>query len=337
MANPIHDQSATSKPDAEMASKITDVLASVGIFVTFSVPVPPSIVKSIRKATERIIGGVTDYGMTFLEDAISRRKSITNGRELVAHRAAENVAERIEGNAPLMDKALQIFAADFIPKQANKENILNLAMHELGSVKSLGNPAQIIDDDWLADFSEFAGRKSDKSVQLIFAKILAGEIQRPGSFSPLTLHILSTLTRDIAGTFERFCNLCVAWQPDTAERPIAFLPHRPYPSFLEKGIEEYDISYGDLLCLQNYGLLFHKFDVGISESAITETTIEIGERRYQLRSKTAMPVAVSIRPVAPLSIPGAELRKIISLEVPSDHLARQIEYFGSLGFDVIEL
>ena len=40
-----------------------------------------------------------------------------------------------------------------------------------------------IEDDWLTIFSEVAGHKSDRDIQRMLARMLVGEIRKPGSFS----------------------------------------------------------------------------------------------------------------------------------------------------------
>jgi hypothetical protein len=323
----------SNSPDAEFASKTWDVLASIGLAV-IGVPLPPTVIKSLRKTADRFICGATDYGMTYVEDAISRRKSLTEGKQVVLRHSANAVAKRVANDDKLVERALDVFASELMIKQNNKEKVLKLAINELNVAETIDDSGKVIDDDWLGEFSTLASNKSNLDVQVLLAKILAGEIRKPGTFSPLTLHILSTLTPQIAKSFEIFCNLCVVWEPEI-EKNMAFICHQPYPNFLHKGITEYNISYGEFMILQGYGLLSPKLDAGISfPEPVIEATIEIGGKRLRLISKTGTPINVIIQPIAPLSIPGTELRNIISLEVPAAHLQKQIEYFNNLGFEV---
>ena len=63
-----------------------------------------------------------------------------------------------------------------------------------------------IDDDWLAAFARVSETRSDPEMQAYFARILAGEIKAPGSFSPVTLDVAATLTTEVAKLFQTFCN-----------------------------------------------------------------------------------------------------------------------------------
>jgi len=52
--------------------------------------------------------------------------------------------------------------------------------------------------DWFVRFFEDAGNISDEKMQEIWAKVLAGEIKQPGSFSLRTLEVLRNLSSDEA-------------------------------------------------------------------------------------------------------------------------------------------
>ena len=328
---------ATPTADAEYASKTWDVLASVGIAVGTGIPLPPSIIRSLRKSADKFIHGATEYGMTYIDEATAKRKTLVAGRQLVLHSAAEAAAKKVTNDEKLMERALDVFATDLIGKQRNRENVLAIAVSEINSSQGFDTSEDVIDEDWLGSFSDLAAQKSNADVQQLLGKILAGEIRHPGTFSPLTLQILSTLTPAIAKTFENFCNLCISVKFEGAEEvKHSFLCHKLYPEYSNKGIPEFGISYGDLLTLQTYGLLTSKLDASYSVFLpVLEGVIEIGEKLLKFRSKTGNPTAMNFHPVTPLTISGFELRSIISLEVPPTHLSTQIEYVNQLGFDVI--
>ena len=52
-----------------------------------------------------------------------------------------------------------------------------------------------IEDDWLNVFARVAEDKSSDELQILFGKILAGEIMRPGSFSLRTIQIMATISK----------------------------------------------------------------------------------------------------------------------------------------------
>ena len=57
-----------------------------------------------------------------------------------------------------------------------------------------------IEDDWLNYFARLAEDKSSEELQLLFGRILSGEIRKPGSFSLRTLLFMSTISKQEAET-----------------------------------------------------------------------------------------------------------------------------------------
>ncbi|MDF2940971.1 MAG: hypothetical protein K0R66_1613 [Gammaproteobacteria bacterium] len=79
-------------------------------------------------------------------------------------------------------------AEEFLPKQVSEK------------------PVQT---DWLVAFADYAKKISNEDMQSIWARILAGEVTEPGTFSPRTLNILSQITRTEAELFTEFCSFLV--------------------------------------------------------------------------------------------------------------------------------
>lgn len=67
-----------------------------------------------------------------------------------------------------------------------------------------------ISDDWLNHFEKEASQKSTREMQLLFGRILAGEIQRPSSFSIKTVKLVAELDSRVAGLFRTLCSLSIS-------------------------------------------------------------------------------------------------------------------------------
>src|SRR3546814_13011379 len=78
------------------------------------------------------------------------------------------------------------------------------------------------DDDWMNRFMRFAEDASSERLHELFARILAGEVVRPGSFGAATLRAVSELDQSIANDRSeerRVGKECVStcrsrWSPD---------------------------------------------------------------------------------------------------------------------------
>ena len=62
-----------------------------------------------------------------------------------------------------------------------------------------------IDNDWLHFFFDKAGKVSNKSMQIIWSKMLAGEFNKPGSISRKLMHIISVMDVNSAKSFQTLC------------------------------------------------------------------------------------------------------------------------------------
>ena len=62
-----------------------------------------------------------------------------------------------------------------------------------------------VDEDWLHFFFDKAEKVSNKSMQKLWAKMLADEFNKPGSISRKLMHIISIMDSHSARSFQTFC------------------------------------------------------------------------------------------------------------------------------------
>ena len=133
-----------------------------------------------------------------------------------------------------------------------------------------------ISADWLNYFSDIAAQKSDPEMQRLMGRILAGEIRKPGSFSPMTINVLSTLTPAIAQKFEQLCSVTVEISG------INGILLNIFPEFLAKGVPEIGFTYLDLLALRSHQLLANEMGSTWTIKPGTAYHISSCERRFVL-------------------------------------------------------
>ena len=85
-------------------------------------------------------------------------------------------------------------------RQRNIVSVVRRAAEELGEKKV---QSEEVDHDWTAEFFNNAQDVSTEEMQLIWAKILAGEVEHPGDTSTKTLSILKTMSQEIAILFKK--------------------------------------------------------------------------------------------------------------------------------------
>ena len=91
-------------------------------------------------------------------------------------------------------------------RQANIGSIVRQAALELGDKEVQDHE---VDHDWTARFFDDVQDVSSEDMQQLWAKILAGEVERPGSTSFRTLRVLKDMNQHVARIFSWFCVLCV--------------------------------------------------------------------------------------------------------------------------------
>lgn len=151
------------------------------------------------------------------------------GKILLA--AGENAETRIKSNTGKVRASGKIEIAGMYRTGEEKRKIENraasvkVAIDELNDGKPTIDAEAEIDDDWLNLYAKIAEDKSSEELQGLFGKILAGEIQRPGTFSLRTLQFLSTLAKTDAQAISNFCSCVISGL--FAPLAMADIPHGP--------------------------------------------------------------------------------------------------------------
>jgi uncharacterized repeat protein (TIGR03899 family) len=106
-------------------------------------------------------------------------------------------------------------------RQTNSESIIAKATQfTLNFENSSDN---IVDQDWMSEFFNISQDCSNDTMQYLWAKILANEVDAPGSFSRRTLHALKLLESEEASIFNLLCNcLWTTYPGDTRSDKVLF-------------------------------------------------------------------------------------------------------------------
>lgn len=104
-------------------------------------------------------------------------------------------------NLTLQEKSSLIYnSRKFTREYANSKKIYEQAKKNFGTYFNEGG----VDDDWLHFFFDKAEKVSNESMQVIWAKLLAGEFNKPGSISRKLMHIISIMDVHSARSFQTF-------------------------------------------------------------------------------------------------------------------------------------
>ena len=139
-------------------------------------------------------------------------------------------------------RAMHRFVEEEAKKQKNMEDITQQA---LPLVEENSSPDKV-EDDWITNFFDKCRKVSDADMQRIWAKVLAGEANRPGRFSRKTVNLIADLDRRDAEYFATLCRF--VWHIG-GPTPLIF---NPYDAFYAKN----GINFNLLSRLGSLGLIF---------------------------------------------------------------------------------
>jgi uncharacterized repeat protein (TIGR03899 family) len=160
---------------------------------------------------------------------------------------------------PLEDRALRRDRIYLLRKQQNLESIIQKSLAYCPSSSS----STRADPDWFSQFTVLAEDVSNNTMQDLWAKILAGEIAQPGSYSLKSLSIFKSMSITDAKLLAKVCSLVVKDSSKKNTRILSGAYQTPgFWSFFKKStqskvnLNQCDVSYTELLSLAENNIIF---------------------------------------------------------------------------------
>lgn len=157
-------------------------------------------------AIDRFFGNFFDLANPWMESKTRISRAKTDAIVEVIKSIGTAAADQCEQNPELARKLAQSIASEHFHKLGNREDIAFKAIEHLTEdpKKFAGEAkAEDVSDDWINTFTSFAERASSEPLQNLWARVLAGEIAKPKSFSMTTLRMISELDSETAKLFEK--------------------------------------------------------------------------------------------------------------------------------------
>ena len=190
-------------------------------------------------------------------------------------------------------------------EMTNQANIESIAQRAIPHLDDNAVPDDI-EDDWITNFFDKCRIISDDQMQELWARVLAGQGNNPGSFSRRTINLMADLDKRDADLFR---NLCLfRWRVQREVEPLIFdTQHEVY--------NECGINFGSLGQLETLGLArfhglagFEMLDLPKSVTAI------YGGRRVSLTMPSDSGNKLAVGEVL-LTQSGRELSEVVRTEV----------------------
>jgi uncharacterized repeat protein (TIGR03899 family) len=166
-----------------------------------------------------------------------------------------------EKQAPIEDRSFRRIKLHELRQQQNIEAIILRAIKYCSD----NTIAERVDQDWFSSFIALAEGISNKTMQDLWAKILAGEVSQSGSFSLKTLQAFRTMSIGEAKLLAKACSISMADARKKNIRVIsgAYQIPKLFNFFNKKRQQRLDLnqsglSYADILTLADNHLLFEQ-------------------------------------------------------------------------------
>lgn len=239
-----------NKDDAEISSfdKALDAISDISI--------PAPIQKNLFKAINRLCTAAVEIPATYLENIAAEKKAESQARIKLIERSSTEIAEQMQFDPAYAKAAVRKFGERVIREQVNVDQIVAKATQTILNDPTNSSPEDsttTISDDWLNTFEKEASQKSTQEMQDIFAKLLAGELTKPNSFSVKTIRLIGSLDQNTAELFQKLCSLCIS------HRYNSVILDARAPSLNAGGsgtaLVKYGITFEALNTLNEYGLI----------------------------------------------------------------------------------
>ena len=236
-------------------------------------------------------------------------------------------------------------------RQRNIEAVVRRAADELGDKEV---PDSDTDHDWAARFFGEIQDVSSEDMQVLWAKVLAGEVERPGSISIRTLGLLRSLNRPTAEQFCKLSPLCITIQDtESLEHEaesytiILSLDHSMGSGSYRQ--PEFGIDYHSLNLLIEYGLIYDNYDSALwfemprsvadaRKAIIKPLPLKF---RYQnhswLLSQRTDVAKVVFLPCLLLTQPGTELLQAAGDNANPEHTTKLIAFLEGTGLKMTRI
>ena len=179
-----------------------------------------------------------------------------------AHSAAE--VARIEAHseievADLRQRAAQRRIEEDTRHQKNMEDITAKAIPHLNEEAK----PDAMEDDWVANFFDKSRIVSDSEMQSLWARVLAGEANTPGTYSKRTVNLLAGFDKSDAQLFTKLCGF--GWDIGIFI-PLVFDPKSKI--YIDNGINFYALEH-----LESIGLVQFRSDNFVLRFPLNEVSM----------------------------------------------------------------
>lgn len=210
----------------------------------------------------------------------------------------------------LMKRTQERFLFQELSKQSNIDAVVTKAYTELEKEEAVSDIP--VDKDWTSRFFDSVANVSNEEMQDLWAKILAGEVKQPGSFSLRTLDTIKNLTQNEAQAYKKLA-------------PLVMVTGGGAVIIGNKEIrEKYNCSLNDILLLDECGLIMSNGTVAYNVNMPADSENALASKKHLIRiiNETKNTINISFN-IYPLTKAGEELYDIADV-MPNEEYSIEV-------------
>jgi hypothetical protein len=210
---------------------------------------------------------------------------------------ASAAAESVKSDDEIVNRAVQAWLPQALREQRNRESVLEELVEEIraGALIDASAEAEVVSDDWIERYAEFAGKISESDLKVVLARLLVCEIRSPGDVPVSTLRTVSELDQQSIKLFQKLSERVMGGQWLVFSKDLYKDP-----------------AHQELLDLCDAGLiLFPDMNVGsdIQLASDRPARVEFGDYFLELVGKSTDHAFIS---AVPLTRAGRQVYKILA-------------------------
>lgn len=241
----------------------------------------------------------------------------------------------------------QIDASLLFQEEKRQRNIEDVVHRSAEHLQGKEVPDEDPDHDWVSRFFGDVQDVSSAEMKELYSRMLAGQIERPGSFSLLSMNVLRNLDPNVARIYQTLCSACITWIPDGKTVMDCRVPVPRGNTLDSNALSQYGLSFGQLNMLNEHGLIISAYSSWMD--------YQLSIVRMESKQKVALPFrfqgrywaleAINGRAIdeefkvhgVALTRVGGELSRIVDIE-PMDQFAEDLKAaLGSRKLRMVEV
>ena len=325
---------------------------------------PNALVRALGKLLDYTASGIGAVAGPMLAPWQARREAAAlqiaaqgeaNALRIIAAAQAEardalvSTASDVRGEIDIAKNVRQRIQFQEDKRHRNIGAVVGLTAELLGEHEV---PNQEPDHDWTARFFNYIQDVSSEEMQLLWAKVLAGQIEQPGNASIRSLSILRNLDQTTAKLFQKLCSCCVMFivAGHVWDARVPSLGRNAG----ENALQSFGLSFGELNILNEHGLIIGdynswydmKYCIGIptpgfdqQQNSVLRIPFRFQDRNWVLSrsdKKRELGSEFRVSGVA-LTQAGKELSKIVECEPVSEYHQALADFFISKSLVMTEV